>query len=107
MTAQKLIRVNLYHLFSATQAIASGKIDASINARGLDGEAYRGHVFWDEMFDLPLLTLYDPQLVRQLLMYRYRRLPAAKRTPMRPDLLVPCSLGSPVQLGMNNPRWST
>lgn len=79
MTAQKLIRVNLYHLFSATQAIASGKIDASINARGLDGEAYRGHVFWDEMFDLPLLTLYDPQLVRQLLMYRYRRLPAAKK----------------------------
>lgn len=78
ITAQKLTRVNLYHLFTATQAIASGKIDASINARGLDGEAYRGHVFWDEMFDLPVFALHDPQLARQLLMYRYRRLPAAK-----------------------------
>ncbi|KRN02135.1 trehalose and maltose hydrolase (phosphorylase) [Levilactobacillus senmaizukei DSM 21775 = NBRC 103853] len=79
MTSQKLMRVNLYHLFSAVQAISSGKIDASINARGLDGEAYRGHVFWDEMFDLPVFTLHDPELTRQLLLYRYRRLPAAKQ----------------------------
>ncbi|WP_367294694.1 glycoside hydrolase family 65 protein [Levilactobacillus yonginensis] len=79
ITSQKLTRVNLYHLFSAVQAIRSGKIDASINARGLDGEAYRGHVFWDEMFDLPVFTLHDPKLARQLLMYRYRRLPAAKK----------------------------
>ena len=47
--------------------------------RGLDGEAYRGHVFWDEMFDLPVYALHDPQLAKQLLMYRYRRLPAAKQ----------------------------
>lgn len=79
ITAQKLTRVNLYHLFSATQAIASGKIDASVNARGLDGEAYRGHVFWDEMFDLPVYALHDPELAKQLLMYRYRRLDAAKK----------------------------
>lgn len=79
ITSQKLTRVNLYHLFSAVQAIRSGKIDASINARGLDGEAYRGHVFWDEMFDLPVFALHDSQLTRQLLMYRYRRLPAAKQ----------------------------
>ncbi|WP_143463992.1 glycoside hydrolase family 65 protein [Levilactobacillus enshiensis] len=79
MTSQKLTRVNLYHLFTATQAIASGKIDASVNARGLDGEAYRGHVFWDEMFDLPVYALHDPKLARALLMYRYRRLPAAKK----------------------------
>src|SRR5699024_4367093 len=63
----------------STQAIASGKIDASVNARGLDGEAYRGHVFWDEMFDLPVYALHDPQLAKQLLMYRYRRLPAANK----------------------------
>ncbi|MFC6290019.1 glycoside hydrolase family 65 protein [Levilactobacillus angrenensis] len=79
ITSQKLTRVNLYHLFSAVQAIRSGQIDASINARGLDGEAYRGHVFWDEMFDLPVFALHDPKLTRQLLLYRYRRLPAAKK----------------------------
>ncbi|CAJ1227199.1 kojibiose phosphorylase [Levilactobacillus zymae] len=79
ITAQKLTRVNLYHLFSATQAIGTGHLDASVNARGLDGEAYRGHVFWDEMFDLPIYALHDPQLARQLLLYRYNRLTAAKR----------------------------
>ncbi|MFC6261608.1 glycoside hydrolase family 65 protein [Levilactobacillus fujinensis] len=83
MTSQKLTRVNLYHLFTATQAIASGKIDASVNARGLDGEAYRGHVFWDEMFDLPIYALHDPKLARSLLMYRYRRLPAAKKNAQK------------------------
>lgn len=78
ITAQKLTRVNLYHLFTAAQAIGDGHLDASVNARGLDGEAYRGHVFWDEMFDLPIYALHDPKLARQLLLYRYHRLPAAK-----------------------------
>ena len=29
-------------------------IDAGLPARGLHGEAYRGHVFWDELFVMPL-----------------------------------------------------
>ena len=48
-------------------------------ARGLHGEAYRGHVFWDELFVLPVLTLRAAALTRASLRYRYRRLPAARR----------------------------
>jgi alpha,alpha-trehalase len=52
--------------------------DLGIPARGLHGEAYRGHIFWDELFVFPLLNYSIPQLTRELLMYRYRRLDAAR-----------------------------
>jgi trehalose 6-phosphate phosphatase len=47
--------------------------------RGLHGEAYRGHVFWDELFVLPFLTLRAPALTRASLRYRHRRLLAARK----------------------------
>jgi trehalose/maltose hydrolase-like predicted phosphorylase len=31
-----------------------------VPARGLNGEAYRGHVFWDELYVLPFLTFRLP-----------------------------------------------
>jgi trehalose/maltose hydrolase-like predicted phosphorylase len=53
---------------------------ASIGARGLTGEAYRGHVFWDtEIYMLPFYVLTDPGAARSLLMYRYNTLDAARR----------------------------
>jgi len=79
ITSQRLTRVNIYHSLVSAAAIESGRLDASVGARGLHGEAYRGHVFWDEMFILPFYCLHRPQLARQLLMYRYRRLPAARQ----------------------------
>jgi alpha,alpha-trehalase len=57
----------------------SADIDAGIPARGLAGEAYRGHVFWDALFVFPFLNLRLPDLSRALLRYRYRRLNAARR----------------------------
>lgn len=53
--------------------------DVGVPARGLSGEGYRGHVFWDELFVFPYLNLRFPALTRELLLYRYRRLPAARR----------------------------
>lgn len=79
ITSQRLLRVNLYHSFVSSAALESGRLDASIGARGLHGEAYRGHVFWDEMFSLPFYALHRPELAKQLLLYRYRRLPAARK----------------------------
>lgn len=77
--SQRLLWVNLFHSFSAAEALTSGQLDASVGARGLHGEAYRGHVFWDEMFMLPYYALQAPELAKQLLRYRYRRLPAARQ----------------------------
>lgn len=79
LTSQKLSRVNIFHLFVAAFALQSGQLDASVGARGLHGEAYRGHVFWDEMFVMPFYITHYPKLARQLLMYRFRRLGAARK----------------------------
>jgi trehalose/maltose hydrolase-like predicted phosphorylase len=42
--AQRALRFAIYHLIAATK---SADEHVSIGARGLTGEAYRGHVFWD------------------------------------------------------------
>ena len=69
------------HIFHLMQTISpnTADMDVGIPSRGLHGEAYRGHVFWDELFVLPYLTLTMPELTRALLRYRYRRLPEARR----------------------------
>ena len=71
--------VNL-HLFHLQQSLSPHTIDidAGVPARGLHGEGYRGHVFWDELFVNPLLGLHLPALARSLLEYRCRRLGAAR-----------------------------
>jgi beta-phosphoglucomutase family hydrolase len=75
--AQKLLRLHLYHLMVSFSA-HNTHLDAGITARGLHGEAYRGHIFWDEMFILPLYALHFKGAARAMLMYRYRRLDAAR-----------------------------
>jgi len=78
-SAQAALALNLhtFHVLQTTAA-AGPDLDAGIGARGLHGEGYRGHVFWDEMFVYPMLTLRAPRLTRDLLAYRHRRLDAAR-----------------------------
>ncbi len=75
--AQKLLRLHLHHTM-VTASPNNVAIDAGLPARGLHGEAYRGHVFWDELFIMPIYTIHFPEAARSLLMYRYRRLDAAR-----------------------------
>ena len=74
---QLILRLHLFHL---VQTVSTHTIerDVGVPARGWHGEAYRGHVFWDELFIFPLLVLRIPELARALLMYRYRRLDEAR-----------------------------
>ena len=71
--------VNL-HVFHLLQTLSrhTAAIDVGVPARGLHGEAYRGHVFWDELFIIPFVSLRLPRLARALLRYRYRRLREAR-----------------------------
>jgi trehalose/maltose hydrolase-like predicted phosphorylase len=80
-TADELLRTVRLSVFHVLQAVSPHNVDldAGIPARGLHGEAYRGHVFWDELFVLPAVTLRLPGLTRALLRYRTRRLDAARR----------------------------
>lgn len=74
---QLLLRLHIFHLLQ-TYSFNSIDLDIGIPARGWHGEAYRGHIFWDELFIFPLFTIRTPELTRSLLMYRYRRLPEAR-----------------------------
>ena len=75
--SQRLLRMHIYHLMvSASQH--NTQLDASITARGLHGEAYRGHIFWDELFVLPFYNIHFPEVSKAMLMYRYRRLDKAR-----------------------------
>ena len=75
---QKMLRLHLYHsLVSVSEHTAS--LDVGIPARGLHGEAYRGHIFWDELYVMPFYDFHFPETARSSLMYRYRRLPAAQQ----------------------------
>jgi alpha,alpha-trehalase len=72
-----LVRLHIFHLLQ-TASPHSKDLDVGVPARGLHGEAYRGHVFWDELFIFPMLNLRMPEITRALLLYRYRRLPEAR-----------------------------
>jgi alpha,alpha-trehalase len=75
--AQLVLRLHAFHLLQTASENTIG-LDVGLPARGLHGEAYRGHVFWDELFVLPLLDLRHAALAGSLLLYRWRRLEAAR-----------------------------
>jgi len=75
---QKVARLHAYHMLVSASP-HNQTIDAGITARGLHGEAYRGHVFWDEIYILPFYNCHFPQISKALLMYRYNRLDGARQ----------------------------
>ncbi|MEV6156611.1 pyridoxamine 5'-phosphate oxidase family protein [Nonomuraea sp. NPDC052129] len=73
----QIVHLHIFHLLQ-TLSPHTADLDAGVPARGLHGEAYRGHVFWDELFVLPWLNLRFPEISLGLLRYRWRRLPEAR-----------------------------
>lgn len=74
--AQLATRYSLFQLL-----IAAPRQDeyVSIAAKTMSGFGYRGHVFWDtELFILPMFTFTQPQMARNLLLYRYHTLSGAR-----------------------------
>jgi len=74
---QHVLRLHIFHLLQ-TASFNTIDLDVGVPARGLHGEAYRGHIFWDELFIFPFLNLRIPELSRSIQMYRFRRLSEAK-----------------------------
>lgn len=74
---QLAIRFAQYHLLAMVP-----KHDAryGIGAKGLNGEGYKGHSFWDtEIFMLPFFTYTFPDIARKLMEYRYITLEGARQ----------------------------
>jgi trehalose/maltose hydrolase-like predicted phosphorylase len=74
---QLLLRLHISHILQVCSP-HTADLDAGVPARGLNGEAYRGHIFWDELFIYPFLNYRLPEITRELLMYRYRRMDEAR-----------------------------
>ena len=72
---QSSLDFSLYSLYCSV-----GRDDvSSMAAKGLSGEGYEGHFFWDtEIYVFPFFLLTDPALARGLLDYRHTILPAAR-----------------------------
>ncbi len=72
--AMAALRLNLFHLFQS----AGRDGHSSAAAKGLTGQGYEGHYFWDtEAFMLPVLAVTAPEIARAMLAYRYATLDAA------------------------------
>ncbi|MGO2916657.1 MAG: glycosyl hydrolase family 65 protein, partial [Leuconostoc falkenbergense] len=76
---QKLTRMNIFHLNQMANPNANPYLDASVGSRGLTGEGYRGHIFWDELFALPYYSVNEPKSASAVLNYRTKRLSAAEK----------------------------
>lgn len=72
---QEGIRFNLFQLL---QSVGKDGV-SNIAAKGLSGEGYEGHYFWDtEIYILPVFTMTNPQIAKKLLKYRHSILEFAK-----------------------------
>src|SRR6516165_1686224 len=72
---QQAIRFNLFHILQASARAE----DTGVPAKGLTGQAYEGHYFWDtEIYLLPFLTYTSPHIAKNLLRFCYNMLPQAR-----------------------------
>lgn len=72
---QQSLRFNLFHVLQSTGR--NGR--TNIGAKGLTGDGYEGHYFWDtEIYALPFYSYTTPFIARRLLTYRYNILPKAR-----------------------------
>lgn len=67
-----------YNLYQLLQSVGKDKY-CNIGAKGLSGEGYEGHYFWDtEMYIVPFFSLTQPEVARNLLSYRHHILDRAR-----------------------------
>jgi alpha,alpha-trehalose phosphorylase len=68
-----------FSIFQLLQSVGKDKY-SNIAAKGLSGEGYEGHYFWDtEIYMLPFFILTNPQIAKNLLNYRYEKLEDARQ----------------------------
>lgn len=75
-SVEEAINYNIYQLLAS-----AGKDGISnVSAKGLSGEGYEGHYFWDtEIYLIPFFTLTNPEIAKKLLRFRYETLDASRK----------------------------
>ena len=85
---QQGIRYCLFQLVNTYQGVSEKN---NIGAKGLTGEAYSGHAFWDsETYCLPVYLFSNPKAAKNLLMFRYNTLNQARNRAKELDCLGAC-----------------
>lgn len=73
---QQALRWNLFQILQASARAES----TSIPAKGLTGQTYEGHYFWDtEIYVLPFITYTNPRIARNILRFRHSMLDSARQ----------------------------
>ena len=71
-------RAVCYNMYQLLQSVGKDE-HCNIAAKGLSGEGYEGHYFWDtEMYIEPYFLLTDSDMAKNLISYRHTTLPQAK-----------------------------
>ncbi|AEJ61827.1 glycoside hydrolase family 65 central catalytic [Spirochaeta thermophila DSM 6578] len=85
---QQGIRLCIFHLLQTYQGQDPSH---NVGAKGLTGEAYNGHAFWDtETYCLPFYLLTNVKAARNLLEFRHRTLPQARKRAVEVDCRGAC-----------------
>jgi len=85
---QQGIRYCLFQLVNTYQGVSENN---NIGAKGLTGEAYSGHAFWDsETYCLPVYLFTNPKAAKNLLMFRYNTLDQARLRAKELDCIGAC-----------------
>ena len=75
----ELSRAINYNLYELVQSVGKDP-HCAIAAKGLSGEGYEGHYFWDtEMYIEPYFLLTKPEIAKNLIAYRSLTLDAARQ----------------------------
>lgn len=80
---QQALRFSAFHLLQSTGRDG----ETNVAAKGLTGEFYEGHTFWDtEAYILPFFLHTQPEVAKQLLLFRYNTLEEARQNARRMKL---------------------
>ena len=74
-SVEEALNYSVYQLYAS----AGRDVFSNISAKGLSGEGYEGHYFWDtEIYMLPFFVLTNPNIAKNLLSFRYQTLEYAR-----------------------------
>ncbi|MGY6172380.1 glycosyl hydrolase family 65 protein [Candidatus Mycoplasma pogonae] len=81
---QLALMFSIYHL---NHFVAKDNSNVSVGAKGLSGEGYQGHAYWDtEFFIMPNYLFTEPHVARNMLEYRYKGIDGARKKAAEKNL---------------------
>ncbi|UVD81908.1 glycoside hydrolase family 65 protein [Mycoplasma iguanae] len=77
----------MFAIFHMNTFVPKNNPFASVGAKGLSGEGYQGHCYWDtEFFINPNYLFTNPSVAKNLLIYRYKGIEGARKKAAESNL---------------------